>query len=224
MPDHLSQNLIGSDLGFARGILLLDDCQGTFNWTVVATGGDDLHDYHSSAAFRGTNGMRLRTRATAPDVADFVDVRRYLGYPESGRAVLRVKTCLPDVSVVDYINWGLDVQNGADRYTCAVLLYPNTPDLVYQNFDGMPESVPELALPIQDRSWLTFEMAVDFAGLAWIEIALGGIRVDLGGAGIFRQGGDGTRTLMATIGVGTIGAATCTLYADDIYVGEIVDL
>jgi len=82
MPrDFFGNYPIVAGLGFSRDIKVLDDCEGTFTWTVGGTGGDDVHEFLAAAAWQGTYGMHLKTRTTDTDEDDALAVQKLFDFP-----------------------------------------------------------------------------------------------------------------------------------------------
>jgi len=90
MPrDFFGNYPIVAGLGFSRDIKVLDDCEGTFTWTVGGTGGDDVHEFLAAAAWQGTYGMHLKTRTTDTDEDDALAVQKLFDFPVSIHTRLR---------------------------------------------------------------------------------------------------------------------------------------
>jgi len=224
MRDHLGQHLIGSDLGFARGVLLLDDCEGTFVWEFGGTGGDDVYDMHGDAAFRGSKGMRLITRATGPVVGDGISVRRSLSYPESGLMVWRLRLCMPDVSQVGNVAFNVGLANGVSRYGATFLWLVNVPLVMYFN-DALGLSVlPGIGAGAADGAWWQVEMVLDLRAMCYVRAVMNGVAVDMAGLGFGLVAVDTDRFLEVKVSYVTAVAAAVKLYLDEIYVGEFVDV
>lgn len=210
--------------GFARGVLLLDDCEGTFVWEVAGSGGDDVHDFAGVAAFHGANGMRLISRTTAAAIGDGVIVSRMLGFPESGLLVYRLRMCLPDVSAVANVSFTVDIFDGVDNYAAVLLWLPNTPLAMYMDATGGFTPIAGLGAGAMDGAWFLFEMVLDVRAMAYERLAMNGVVIYMGGAGCAYQMPSALRGVEVRVGYLTSVAAAVPLYADNFYVGEFVDL
>ena len=94
---------IGSNMMFARGVLLLDDCDGTLGWVASGTGGDDVHAFSTDYAFSGVNSLKLVTRTTGAAAGDTLTVARVVEYPESGLLVYRARVLFLNKARIDQL-------------------------------------------------------------------------------------------------------------------------
>ena len=224
MRDHLGQNLIGSDLGFARGILLLDDCDGGFLWEITGAAGDAVHDVNGVAAFRGSGGLRLITRTAGAAIGDGMTISRRVSFSESGLLVYRLRICFPDVSRMGTVPLEVYVEIGGHEYLAALLWRPKTPDVRYMNDLGGFTAIPALAFGVSDGAWTMWEMVLDVAAFRYLSVSLGGVHVDMGGVGLLDAGATAPRQIGVWLGFETAVNAPATVYVDDVYVGEFVDV
>lgn len=224
MRDHLGNAQVGAKLGFARGVLLLDDCEGTFTWAKSGTGGDDVAERAAAAAFEGVYGIHIRTRTTGAAAGDGLDLSRIVGFGESGQLVYRMQLCLPDVSVVSVVRMEVYVYDGANMYLGTIRLTPNTPRFEY--FSSVPAftEIPSLALLVNDGQWFTIEMVLNVLSGEFITVTFNGVTADLAGVGMFDAGATTDRYLMVWFGLDTIGAAPAAMYVDNVSLTEFRDL
>ena len=222
--DHLGNFMVSSNLGFARGILLLDDCEGTFTWIATGTGGDDIHAFATVAAFLGLNGMHLRTRVTNPAADDVVSVAKYFGYPEGGLIVLRLRLSSPDWSKVKRIGVGLNLDDGIRVYDPYVVLHPVTHRVEYHDALGNEVQAVAFDCTLQNNGWFTLELAISALDKDYVALAFNGTRVDLSAVALHDAGASAGRCAWCWIDVLAQGANAATAYFDNIYVGEFLDL
>ena len=76
--------------------LLFDDCESTFLWRSFGDGADWTAEFDPTAAHVQTNGILLKTRATAPAVDDKVTVYRTLWLPP--QKLLRIQACFNTIA------------------------------------------------------------------------------------------------------------------------------
>jgi hypothetical protein len=223
MPrDFLPGFNVASNMGFAKGVLLLEDCEGTFNWIVDGTGGDDVHAFATAAAFMGTNGMQLKTRATNPAEDDNLCVKKWVGFPESGLLVVRMRLCMVDVSAFGSVQlWG-EVADGETAYAWEFWIMPGMGHCYYHSAAGPLVAIDGLdAMPV-DASWFLVEAVLDLKAMEYVSLTVNGVRADLAGLAIVTGEAATERYNCVAITIATAGAAPCELYADHIYVGEFV--
>jgi len=222
--DHLGQFMVSSALGFGRGIMLLDDCEGTFNWTVSGTGGDDVHAYATAMAFMGLNGMSLATRTTAAAQNDLLQVVKLVGYPETGLVVSRARIMFPNLTGAASVNFLVDAFNAVRQYRAMLSIVPATGVVSYYNSAGGMTVIPELKGLIQAAGWATMELVVDLLAFQYVEAAWNGSRVSL--AGVAMNDVAATTYRECRIGMNIIASAAppATLAMDNWYVGEFLDV
>jgi hypothetical protein len=221
--DHFPNIPVGAGMGFARGVLLLDDCEGTFTWNVTGTGGDDVHAFATAAAFQGTYGMRLKTRTTATAAADNLTVTKIMGYPESGLLVTRLRFASPDWTTHDTFGLLLNVYNGVHNFQAALMYTPATPEWGYTDSTGAYVVLATLTGTIPNLAWVQAEIVLDLRTMTWLQVAANGTRVDLAGVAMRDVGADVNRDIYLAVQLLTVGAAAAEIYADNIYVGEYLE-
>jgi hypothetical protein len=223
MPrDFLPAFNVAANLGFAKGVLLLDDCEGTFTWTVGGTGGDDVHEYAAVAAFMGLNGMRLKTRTTGAAADDNVFVSKVFGFPESGLVVARMRWASPDPTKIKSVRLNLWVDNGVRDWQAGGRLLPNTPEFDYYTPAGAWQAVASMAFGVSALEFVTMELVVDCRAMGLLEVANNGVRTQLSGVGLYDNGAYTNRRCAVAIMVYAIGANPAEMYVDHVYVGEFL--
>lgn len=224
MRDHLGNYQISSDLTFARGILLLDDCEGTFTWIVLGTGGDDVHAYATPAAFMGLNGLRMKTRVTAAAQNDYLDVHKFVGVPESGLLVYRTRLCFPNLTGQASVNMNVAFYNASREWRAMLSVVPATGAVSYYDSAGGMTAVAGLAGLLPAVGWATMELVLDLNTMEYVEAAWDGNRVSLAGIGMYDLGVSTDRAVYVGISIIASAAPPAEIYADNIYVGEHRDL
>lgn len=210
-------------LGFARGIMVLDDMEGTMTWVVAGTGGDDVHALAAAAAFQGTYGLSLATRVTAAAEDDYVQVVKQFGYPESGLLVARCKILGVDVSAIKTARLNLQWSDGIRLYSASVHLMMSAGTCQYLAAAGTYTAIAGLAMTFTDAAWYTFELAVDCRTNEYVHAFCNGERVDLSDIAVYDTGADTAQRALVGIAVYAAGAASAAIYVDNVYVGEMRD-
>ena len=224
MRDHLGNFVVSGDLGFARGVLLLEDCEGTFTWVVSGTGGDDVHGFATAAAFMGLNVMQLKTRKSGAAANDYLTVSKPMGFSESGLCVLRARVAVPVLAVVGDLTVAVLARNGTRRWQGELVVDPNTPKVEYINSGGTWTAVAALAQTPVVFGFVTIELALDLTAMQYLEGAWNGVRASLAGVSMYDVAADTSRGLTVAISVRAAGAAAAEIYVDSVYVGEFMDL
>ncbi len=224
MRDHLGNAMVSSNLGFARGVLLLEDCEGTCNWVVSGTGGDDVHAFAAAAAFGGVNGLRIKTRTTGAAEGDGLMLSRRVSWPESGLLVVRWRYAMVNVSAFNYVYFTVMLANGGQGYEFTIQHRGGNDKVYYLAGSGFFVELADLSFVAGDGQWSTGEMVLDLQVMEWLEVMVNGVRADLAGEGSRAQGASAGRYVELEVGVVTAGAAPCDLYLDDLSVTEFRDV
>lgn len=222
--DHLGQFQMGSDLAFARGVLLLEDCEGTFNWIASGTGGDDVHAFATAAAFMGGHGMQLKTRTTGTSPNDILTASKNFSFPESGLLVARCRLAMVQQAAIKYVGFRVGFCAGAEVYQARLKHTPATPKVEYQEAGGADVPVAGMGFVTLDGAFCTLELVVDCLANKYVSLAWNGVRADLAGVALFDGGAASIRYAYVALDVVTVGAAPAEMYVDSVYVGEFLDL
>ncbi len=223
MRDYFGNLPIVAGMGFMRGIMLLDDCEGTFTWTVAGTGGDDVHEYAAAAAFQGTYGLHLKTRTTGAAADDNVTVTKLCGYPESGLLIARTRLATPDYTKCKSLQFGLLANAGTNSYRAQIKYSPNTPKVEYADAAGALVEMPTLATLIPAGAFSIAEIAMDLTTMTYLHVRWNGTKVDLSGIPLWDAGAATGRYSYVGLIVVAIGANAAELYADNLYVAELLE-
>jgi len=224
MRDHLGVFNVSSDLKFAKGILLLDDCEGTFTWSFTGTDANAAASFAAAAAFMGTNGMLATTGDDSPAEDDTLQIVKYVEVPESGLVVFRVKFGLPDVSIVKGVNVLINIHRDSKVYAAGLLYLPDTPGGYYLGDDGGYHEVAAWANAVPDHAWQMAEIVVDINDLKYISGLLNGVPADLSAMAVYDGGVSAGRFMTIGLNVTAAGAAAAIVYFDNIYVGEFLHI
>lgn len=223
--EHLGQFAIAGNMGFTRGILLLDDCEGTLGWTISGTGGDFAGAYATAAAWVGTNGLHLATKTTNPAQYDIVEAARVLEWQESGLVVFRLRFASPDVSDVRKITVKLGKDLEDDVYWAEVDFLPQSNEVKYRS--GAAAWVDTGIDPggVADLQWGTCEIVVDLTALKWVSLRMFGQYVDMSDIAMWEYAASGSvKAVLPHVVVDANAGAVAEGYFDQMYVGEHVDL
>jgi len=224
MRDHLGNELLSKTQAFARGIYLLEDCEGTFHWDITATGLDYTCDFNSIAACFGTYGLRMITRTTTPTANDYVKVKRHFGIPPAGLLVVRTKVTSPDWAHVQDVILRLDDEDGATSQSGIFRFTPATPACTYFDDTGGYTTLPGMDLVFSNGTWLNFAMAIDCIEKEYIWCEIAGVHVDLPGIPLYLWGAATTSEIGFSLTVMSNGTDQATLYADAISATEYEEL
>ena len=223
--DHLGQNVWSSNLGFDRGVLLLDDCEGNSDWAGSGTGSDFAVAFDVNAAWAGLKGLQLDTKSTTPAADDQVRAFRVVEHPETGLLVMRARLGFPDVSDVKFADMSLNLDDSNDNWL-GLLRWDRTDDTArYQNDAGTFTDLGVVVGFGVDNLWSMFEIVLDMNKKEWISAQILGQKVDLAGVPLDFQEGGGTSVLVnVEFWVTAIGTNRTTMYVDQVYVGQYLDL
>jgi hypothetical protein len=220
--EFFQSRIVESSFGFGRGILLLEDCEGYIQWSKSGTGGDDILTMSNVAAFRGSYGMRLKTRTTGAAAGDEIFASRCLGWPESGRLVYRARIRPVGDAAIASVGLQLAVGNGVRIHLAGLAYYPNTGEVKYVDDTGGWVAIAALGQLILDIEWVSVEIVLDVLTFAYVSVCCNGLRASLAGVGMYDSGASTRRYVNPGVQVLTAGAAPAEAYADDFYVGEFL--
>jgi len=224
MRDHLGNFMVSGNLQFARGILLLDDCEGTCNWVKAATDANATVTFETVAAFVGTKGLRLFSGDATPAEDDIVTGQRLISYPESGLLVARCLMCAPDWSKLKSVSLKASHDPGAgDQYFGQVKIVAGD-GAYYYDVAGDPVELTDIVIPSVNGQWFVMELGLNCVDHEYRHVAVNGVRVDLAGVGLYNAGASTGRASDVVAVATTVGAAAATLYVDCVYAGEFVDV
>ncbi len=225
MPrDHVGLYPVSSQMGFSRGIILLDDAEGTFNWTVTGTGSDFAASYETDAAFMGTKGIKLVTKTTTPAENDSCQIERFMPYPEADLLTMRMRCCLPLVSNVKYVMFSVYTYDGERLYQAEMLWQPKDGG-VYMAVEHLQSiEIPGSNWEVVNGAWVTMEFTVNLKDKKYISAMFNGTRADMSAHLIEVLSASTKRYMRINAKVVADGAAQTTIYCDFIYAGEYVEL
>lgn len=218
--EHVGSFNIGDTLKFAKGILLLEDCEGTLVWNISGNAGDYAGTFETAAAFFATKGLELVTRVTNPAENDLASAQRYLPYPKSELVVLRALIGLPDVSKVKYVSLNFYAFDGAMQRRATLFWYPNVPKLERKNSAGGDSVISGYGQTVRDGIWTSMTVVLDLNAFEYLACELLGIHTSLEGLAMLEVGASTDRHLSFVATVCADGAAAATVYWDSLYCGE----
>jgi hypothetical protein len=223
MRDHFGVLPIVAGMGFMRGIMLLDDCEGTFTYTVAGTGGDDVHEYLAAAAWQGAYGLHLKTRVTGAAADDVLMVTKQMDYPASGLLVARARLAPVAVAAIKEIGLRLVIDDGTTIHQAIFSLFPATSLTKYLNAAGTYTEITPMAMTYLGSQWYTTELAIDCLAKTYRHGRTNGLTADLSSAALYSPGASSSRGVQLTLAVVAAGAAAAEIYADNLYVGEYLE-
>ncbi len=223
MRDYFGNLPIVDGMGFSRGIKVLDNCEGTMTWIVSGTGGDDVHEFATAAAWEGEKGLRLKTRVTGTAADDDTTVGKYFDYPESGLLVARLRFSPLIVANTKAFYVYLNIDDGAQQYSSAIKLLISTATVSYLNSAGTYTAIAALATTFLANQWYTVELAIDCRAKKYIHVRFNGFESDLSAQGLYNSAVSSSRGALLWLTNIASAAGASEIYADNIYVGEFVD-
>jgi len=222
--DFLGNFNVSSDMQFSRGILLLDDMEGTDLWTASGNAGDYDVSLDTAAAFFGTKGLNMKSRVTSPASGDYVKALRLIPFPGSDLCVIRFRVCLPDVSKLDKFRLLVQFFRSSRSRIAGLEYHPNDPDLKYQDSVAGWTVLSGYDQAVVDGEWFTMELALDLATAKYIHVELNGIRTDFTEPFFDNSDASGYRYCQFSFYAYTAGAAAVSAYVDAVYCGEFLDV
>jgi hypothetical protein len=222
--EFIGRRCLSERMGFGRGVLFLENCEGTCNWIATGTGGNDWHGFTTTAAFRGKYGVRLKTRTTAPEADDWVQMARTVSYPESGLLVLRLRWSVLAKNQAKWVVVGLVADDGNRRYEAFLRLSTSASVVHYGNAAGGFTQIGEMSQTFVSLAWYAVELVIDCRAHQWIEVIFGGVRKSLAGVALYDAGATAGRGTTCLVRVTTREAGPAEVVVDDVYVGELLEV
>lgn len=224
MRDHFGNNLLSSDLNFARGIHILDDCEGTCNWKKSANDANATVSYETIAAWTGTKGLQLFSGDATPQAGDIVNAYKIFSYPETGLLVIRAKVGMPDISDIEYIGFSLIINNGTRQYTLLFLYAPASGKVYYTSSNGTLQEITELKQNVVDDIYTGLELIIDLNTMTYVSAMFNGLEKNMAGVSFYNAGANTNKYVQIGFYTTNIGVDPVTSYWDCIYVGEYVNV
>ena len=224
MRDHLGNPFFSGRPDFARGILLLDDCEGTFTYQVDATAGDYVAAYAVGAAWTGTKGLQLRTRTTGAAQFDYVTATKEFAPSASGLLVARLRVAMWTKARLLHFTVTLDYASGTRRYTARLRHEPNTPATTAPTTAGAHVTLAGGAVLIPDLAWVDVELVIDLRTQTYLSARFAGIDLPVAGLAMWDQAADTGWYCRVRVTTEAIGANCAEIIADNLYVGEYLEL
>lgn len=222
--DFTPDKLISADLMFAKGILLLDQCEHPVLWTLAGTGSDYDMTIVDEAAYFGRRGLRLRTKETTPAANDTVTATKKIAFPETNLLVYRLFLCAPDVSQTLAFWIRADFNDGSNAYAAAIKWLPNGPALQYLDSAGNYQTITGYGQTSVDGNWINLEMVLSLTTHTYISVTFNGIKTALTDIAFYDEGAAATLYHDFQIGQIAQGAARSVVYIDAIYIGEFLNI
>ena len=223
--DHLRQFPIGGDLGFTRGILMLDQCEGTPAWQKAGTGSDHALAYDAAAAWVGEKGLKVTTRTTTPTAGDFVQCFRHVEHVETGLVVLRYKFSWPTLSQVQKTEVYLAQDDGDDVWQAMIRWVQADGFVTYQDSSSSQSATIITAGSLLNKQWAAIELVIDLKKHQYVSVRMFGTLVDLSGVGMFfSEGGGSAKSMLVELRHYAAGANAAAMHYDYLFLGEFFGL
>ena len=204
------------DNKISRGVSLIDDFEGTFLWTRTQSAGDASGEASATAAYHGTNGFLLKTRATDPADGDWVTASRLVCVPQSGVFVARCRFSFPDVSDVEKFMIGFTMASQGTAKTGGVIISPNTPAFSFINSTGSSSVAEAITYGPKDGSWHTLEVVLNFSTEKYVAASFDQTEADLSGEAFCAGIPSTTTYYQLEFYLETTGANQAIVYIDDV--------
>jgi len=224
MRDFLGNPLQSAFPQFDPGVLLLDDCDGTFAWVPTGTGGDDVHEYSTVAALHGAKGLRLKTRTTGAAANDNLTVTRKVAQPESKLLVMRVRVAVVDKTKLSSFWIGITERSAYYNYVYKFNWVVNAHQWEYWKGDGSWGAVGLGQCPEDDGVWIDMQLILDVGSKSYQAVVGNGQRVSMVGYGGQSLGATTRRQVDVAMGIITPVNSPGEVYVDLIYVGSHMDV
>ena len=215
---------VGSIMGFAKGVLLLDDCEGACNWSVEGTDAGVAATNDTAAAFMGAKGLKVTSGATDPAEGDYVAAKFGMNRPETGLLVFRGKMRIPDLTKVGEISLGVHYFRGGIQYTTSIDFRPNTPIGYYRDAANAQIEVAAWNQIFVATTWMAFELVIDTVIHKWISATLADVKMDLSAVSLYNAGAAAYDLVVLWLQHTTAGANAALMYYDNLYAGEFLQL
>jgi hypothetical protein len=222
MRDHLGVFNVSSDLQFARGILLLDDFEGTLNWKVTHSNANASGVVHADAAFMGSQGMKLDTGATGTADGDWVMATKGVGWPSNDLLVMRFRVALNQIADCEMVSIFPEVRDASDQMHARVNWHPGDGTVQYLDSAGSLQDLGTYGWTIDADTFAEMELVLDLAQHQYISFALNGEETPMDGIAYQDVGNDTDRLILMRIYVECTAAGNAVAYVDSFYAGQFL--
>lgn len=220
MPDFGPPGSSPGNWLYDHRICLVDDCTGTFDYSVSGTGGDDVHTYAANTAWYGAAGAVIKTRVTGAADGDQITIEKSVSPPIGDKLVFKIRITSDDVSAIDHAKLWIKYYDGAKQYAFQLRWRPNTPDWSYYNSAaGQTALTIGTGTPL-DYEWFNVELQMDLSTHQYIKAVINGQEQDLTEIDCYEVGAATNRMLNFSIYLEANAGAPADLQFDMLYLGE----
>jgi len=148
-------------------VMFYDDCEGTFSWLDAGDGADYDTEYAADHMLVGEHCLLLRTKATAPTIADAVSVSKLLWLPVLKTLNLQFAfagTTAGTKQLVASLYW----YDGTNVITATLRFNFAGPTVEYLNAAAGFTAITGATFKAGTDYWNYVSMLVDIAGPAWL--------------------------------------------------------
>ena len=146
--------------------LLFDNGENSFLWTAEGTGADWTAEHDPAAAFVQTNGILLKTKATAPAANDVVTISRCQWLPPEQIVRLQLVFAHVNAAISQYLKIIMHWYTGARHYVVGMRSEPLTSEVaratgltgIVPDFTVMPD----LSIPAIDGIWNKLDFSANW--------------------------------------------------------------
>ena len=222
MPkDYVRSKQIGAPPDYKREVLLMDDFDGSMNWSVSGTGAGYGAEHIEDAAYFGEKGLHLYTRPADCAVGDICTIEKYIDYPITDLLVFRARIGIPVLDTVGTFLMVLDIYDGTTRNQAVIRYEPFYRYMYYLDISGEFLKIDGYRQYLEDGFWTTFEYAIDCSTKEYIYVLFNGIKTDLTGIRFDVIGATTSKRAELWIRVTTRLEEQTSLYLDALYAGEL---
>ena len=218
--DHYPLVPAAAGLGFGRGTMMLEDCEGANNWLVTSTDDAGTGTFEAAAAYQGAYGLQIKTREAGAATDDYCQAMRMLSYPESGLLVVRLRLSYPKLTPDFQFQLQVDVASNTATYRGELRITSTTAAQEYLNSGGTYTSLGSPNDELYPQGWYEVELVLDVAAMTYLEAMVNGWRVDLSDQALRDLSSSEQRQVQLSLIVTALTDASTYVYLDNVYVGE----
>lgn len=213
-------NAIKKDQRYDKNIMLVDDCEGSCNWTKIVSGCTGSVIYDTSAAKYGTKGLLISTQDAAPQIGDYAAATRNIENPQNKNIELSLNIKFSDITKIDRVIIYLYAANGTRLYRARIIIYPNEGIVKYTNSGNTETEITDLARTFINNMWYKIVLAIDTVNMLYKNIKFGSDNYEFNNISMHNNSADSSVYMTNGYLILNKEAAISTIFLDSIIITQ----
>lgn len=204
-------------------VVLSDEFEGVFNWTIGGSGTDYIGERRAEAAFHGDYGLYLRTRVTGAAAGDAITASRKIALQGRLSISYFLRFCPSEIDALRYIDIVLNLADGTGLYHPTIRRDHPADVWQYKDKPGQFQTIPGLDQLMMLSEWHALGIELDLLNHTYGILTFLGQTIDLSNIEMYKSSSvSSARILTPVIEVIAETALRPCLYVDDVLVREVL--